>query len=73
VRPNQALPEGIPLGQADGMSWVRNSWLVVGLSFYYYLFSTSLVGEYLIWLSARNLFRLVYFENYQCGSLTAIR
>jgi len=29
VQPNQALPEGIPLGQADGMSWVRNSWLMV--------------------------------------------
>jgi hypothetical protein len=31
---------------------VRNSWLVVGLSFYYKLFSTSLVGSNLIWLSA---------------------
>ena len=26
IVPNQALPEGIPLGQADGMSVVRNSW-----------------------------------------------
>ena len=30
TQPNQALPEGIPLGQADGMSVVRNSWLMVG-------------------------------------------
>jgi hypothetical protein len=24
--PNQALSEGVPSGQADGMSWVRYSW-----------------------------------------------
>jgi len=40
VLPNQALPEGIPLGQAGGMSWVRNSWLMVGLGFCYSVFST---------------------------------
>jgi hypothetical protein len=34
-QPNQALPEGIPLGQADGMSWEQFTWLMVGLSFYY--------------------------------------
>jgi hypothetical protein len=38
--PNQALPEGIPLGQADGMSVVQNSLLVVGFRFCYSVFST---------------------------------
>jgi hypothetical protein len=26
VLPNQALPEGVPSGQADGMSSLQNSW-----------------------------------------------
>jgi hypothetical protein len=26
VRANQALPEGVPSGQADGMSSLQNSW-----------------------------------------------
>ena len=40
TRANQALPEGIPLGQADGMSSLQIAWRVVGLGFYYSVFST---------------------------------
>jgi hypothetical protein len=68
LQPNQALPSDFveiafryeyrngpnkTAGkQADGMSSLQIAWLMVGLSFYNLLFSTSLVGEQLIWLLA---------------------
>jgi hypothetical protein len=44
-QPNQGIK---PTEPAE----VHGAWLMVGLNFYYYIFSTSLVGEYLIWFSA---------------------
>jgi hypothetical protein len=64
---------------AEGLSSLQIAWLVVGLSFYYYLFSTSLVGESWFWLSVKTIEMVtcyacwVHIANLQCRNLAPIR
>jgi hypothetical protein len=58
--PNQALPEGIPLGQADGCQLGALNMANISISLNNKLFSM-------------NLFRWVHFESYQRRSLAPIR
>jgi len=60
VRPNQALSEGVPSGQADGWSWVQLTWLSIGL-------------VQMIKLSLWDSFRWLHDENYQRRSLLVRR
>jgi len=60
MRPNQALPEGIPSGQADGCQPVQLTWLSIGL--------VQMI-KLLLW----DLFRWLHDETYQRRSLAPIR
>jgi hypothetical protein len=62
--PNQALPEGIPLGQADGMSVVQNSllWWVFVFIIQFLVPITMILINLVI---SMNSFRFVYIETYQ--------
>jgi hypothetical protein len=59
LRPNQALPEGIPLGQADGMS--------VATKF------MARIGQYKIERTSVNSFRWLHYDSYQRRSLLVRR
>jgi hypothetical protein len=81
ARPNQALPAKIRRGaknaQADGMSPAKKkrgklpAKFMAGGGFRFLLVTFQyFVGRGVIKLVfSMNLFRLVYFESYQCGSL----
>ena len=59
VQPNQALPEGIPLGQADGCQ--------LGAIY------MARIGHYKIERTSVNSFRLVQIETWSRRSLAPVR
>jgi len=71
--PNQALPEGIPLGQADGMSVGAIYMANGGLTFLLLPFQYLVGWEEINLVISMNLFRLVQIESWSRRSLAPIR
>jgi hypothetical protein len=83
LQPNQALPEGIPLGQADGMSVGTLSMANGGFRFLLLTFQYLVGSGIFNMVINMNSFRFVYIvrqrrmrlwrKNYQRGSLAPAR